>query len=228
MIKKDKKNLGLTIIEALVSTVVVGIGFIAVFQMTNFSVRSIDTSSERTKANYLVSMMAEDVLGHSRTVHGVNTLTGDYAVDIDGSIQIEGVKQPTARLFTDHLAAVEFKTEGCDGPAVVAVGGTDTPPPDDGGAPKSIYETEHIDASSNKEEKWMRIFSENRYLKCKGENDVRRLKMYKICRWGGVCDQYNDPSVTDDGMFIGRVQVNLNNGKKRKYLYFQADYNIRK
>ena len=36
MIKKDKKNLGLTIIEALVSTVVVGIGFIAVFQMTNF------------------------------------------------------------------------------------------------------------------------------------------------------------------------------------------------
>ena len=209
------------------STVVVGIGFIAVFQMTNFSVRSIDTSSERTKANYLVSMMAEDVLGHSRTVHGVNTLTGDYAVDIDGSIQIEGVKQPTARLFTDHLAAVEFRTRGCDGPAIVAVD-TDTPPPDDSGSPKSIYETEHIDASSNKEEKWMRIFSENRYLKCKGENDVRRLKMYKICRWGGVCDQYNDPSVTDDGMFIGRVQVNLNNGKKRKYLYFQADYNIRK
>ena len=52
--------------------------------------------------------------------------------------------------------------------------------------------------------------------------------MYKICRWGGVCDRYNDPSVTDDGMFIGRVQVNLNNGKKRKYLYFQADFNIRK
>jgi hypothetical protein len=226
MIKKDKKNLGLTIIEALVSTVVVGIGFIAVFQMTNFSVRSIDTSSERTKANYLVSMMAEDVLGHSRTVHGVNTLTGDYAVDIDGSIQVEGVKVPTARLFTDHLAAVEFRVDGCDGPAVVA-GDTDTAP-DAGAAPKSIYETEHVDASSNKEEKWMRIFAENRYLKCKGDDDVRRLKMYKICRWGGVCDDYNDPSVTDDGMFIGRVQVNLNNGKKRKYLYFQADYNIRK
>jgi hypothetical protein len=227
MIKKDKKNLGLTIIEALVSTVVVGIGFIAVFQMTNFSVRSIDTSSERTKANYLVSMMAEDVIGHSRTIHGVNTLTGDYAVDIDGSIQIAGVNSPTARMFTDHLAAVEFITPGCGGSAVATVG-TSATPPDDDGSPKSIYETTHVDAASNKEEKWMRMFSENRYLKCKGEDDIRRLKMYKICRWAGVCDDYNDPSITDDGMFIGRVQVNLNNGKKRKYLYFQADYNIRK
>ena len=72
MIKKNKKILGLTLIEALVSTVVVGIGFIAVFQMTNFSVRSIDTSSERTKANYLVSMMAEDVIGHRKQVIGID------------------------------------------------------------------------------------------------------------------------------------------------------------
>ena len=70
MIKKSKKNLGLTIIEALVSTVIVGIGFIAVFQMTNFSVRSIDTSSERTKANYLTNLIAEDVIGHKEIVTG--------------------------------------------------------------------------------------------------------------------------------------------------------------
>ena len=25
-------------------------------------------------------------------------------------------------------------------------------------------------------------------------------------------------------MYIGRVQMNLNDGKKRKYLYFQTDY----
>ena len=29
-------------------------------------------------------------------------------------------------------------------------------------------------------------------------------------------------------MYIGRVQINLNNGKKRKFLYFQADYKIKK
>ena len=91
---------------------------------------------------------------------------------------------------------------------------------------KSIYETEFVDAPSNKEEKWMRIFSQNRYLKCRGENDVKRMKVYKICRWPGVCP-LQDALVTDDGMYIGRVQINLNNGKKRKFLYFQTDYKIR-
>ena len=32
----------------------------------------------------------------------------------------------------------------------------------------------------------------------------------------------------DEAMYIGRIQINLNNGKKRKFLYFQADYKIRK
>ena len=57
------KEKGLTLIEALVSTVIVGIGFIAVFQMVNYSVQSIDVSGERTKGNYLVSMVAEDLMG---------------------------------------------------------------------------------------------------------------------------------------------------------------------
>ena len=81
--------------------------------------------------------------------------------------------------------------------------------------------------ASEEEEKWMRIFSENRYLKCKGDRDVRRMKVYKVCRWPGVCP-YQDNSITDDGMYNCRVQINLNNGKKRKFLYFQTDYKIRK
>ena len=32
--------------------------------------------------------------------------------------------------------------------------------------------------------------------------------------------------VQDDIMYIGRVQMNLNDGKKRKYLYFQSDYKL--
>ena len=61
---KLKNILGLTILEGLVSTAIVGVGFVAILQMVNYSVQSIDTSGERTKANYLVSMMAEDVIGH--------------------------------------------------------------------------------------------------------------------------------------------------------------------
>ena len=47
---KSKKESGLSILEALISTAIVGIGFIAILQMTNFSVQSIDSSGERTKA----------------------------------------------------------------------------------------------------------------------------------------------------------------------------------
>ena len=40
------KEKGLTLLEALVATAIVGIGFIAVFQMVNYSVRSIDMFSQ--------------------------------------------------------------------------------------------------------------------------------------------------------------------------------------
>ena len=42
--RKIKKILGLTILEGLISTADVGIGFIAILQMVNCSVQSIDTS----------------------------------------------------------------------------------------------------------------------------------------------------------------------------------------
>ena len=58
---------GITLIEGLISTVIVGIGFIAVFQMVNYSVQSIDVSGERTKANYLVSMVAEDLIAEKNS-----------------------------------------------------------------------------------------------------------------------------------------------------------------
>ena len=64
---QDSKRIfekGITLIEGLISTVIVGIGFIAVFQMVNYSVQSIDVSGERTKSTYLVGMVAEDLLGN--------------------------------------------------------------------------------------------------------------------------------------------------------------------
>ena len=46
-----KSEKGMTLLEALVSTAIIGIGFVAIFQMVQYSVRSIDVSGERTKAN---------------------------------------------------------------------------------------------------------------------------------------------------------------------------------
>ena len=65
-----KKISGLSILEALVSTAIIGIGFVAILQMTNYSVQSIYTSGERTKANYLTNLIAEDVIGHKEIVTG--------------------------------------------------------------------------------------------------------------------------------------------------------------
>ena len=51
----------ITLIEGLVATAIIGIGFVAVFQMVQYSVRSIDVSGERTKATYIAGMVAEDL-----------------------------------------------------------------------------------------------------------------------------------------------------------------------
>ena len=65
----NKRIFGLSIIEALVATVIVGIGFVAVLQMVSFSVRSIDTSGERTKAIFIVNMIAEDIIGSKYSIN---------------------------------------------------------------------------------------------------------------------------------------------------------------
>ena len=63
----SKNNRGLTLLEALVATVIVGIGFVAIFQMVQYSIRSIDVSSDRNKGNYLVNLIAEDVLANKNS-----------------------------------------------------------------------------------------------------------------------------------------------------------------
>ena len=82
----SKNNRGLTLLEALVATVIVGIGFVAVFQMVQYSIRSIDVSSDRNKGNYLVNLIAEDVLANKRTTRN-NEEFADYLKDNQFSIQ---------------------------------------------------------------------------------------------------------------------------------------------
>ena len=80
---------GVSLIEALVSTAIIGIGFVAIFQMVQYSVRSIDVSGERTKATYLTGMIAEDLYSDKDQEKG-NTK------------------------FIDLVAATPFELNNCD------------------------------------------------------------------------------------------------------------------
>ena len=61
LFKNKKNNLGVSLLEALISMAIVGIGFVAVLQITQYSINSVKTSGERTKATYLTGMIAEDL-----------------------------------------------------------------------------------------------------------------------------------------------------------------------
>ena len=149
MIKKIYKTSGLSILEALVSTAIVGIGFIAILQMTNFSVQSIDNSGERTKANFLTEMIAEDVIGSKDSFYKLdlndpdikfNNSTGEYEKD-----------DTPLDNFSRYLSKTKWQPS-------LNCGGNTT-----GNAAQkkdNIYATQQVDAPRNKMDKWNTIFQE--------------------------------------------------------------------
>ena len=100
--KKQKHNIsGLSLIEALVSVVIIGIGFVSILQMTNFSVQSIDNSGDRTKANFLTEMIVEDVIGSKNSFYGVNSDNENIIYSSDGTASLDG---DTLNTFSKHLS----------------------------------------------------------------------------------------------------------------------------
>jgi hypothetical protein len=210
-ISMNKKISGLSLLEALMSTAIVGIGFVAILQMTNYSVQSIYTSGERTKANYLTNMIAEDVIGHKNIVTG------------------------SAINFSDYLFQNEFNPNFCDNPAAGTTS-VNTGNTGNAGNVGNIYGNDEIDGPLMKQRKWEALLNNKNYLNCKGTNERRNFRVFKLgSQWSaepGILVSTNErpidgadvPYVLDDLMYIGRIQMNLNDGKKRKYLYFQTDY----
>ena len=204
----NKKIFGLSIIEALVATVIVGIGFVAVLQMTSFAVTSIDTSGERTKANYIVSMIAEDIIGHRDS----DTQTGNKLADeLVGEGGFNGdTTNCRPRAIVGGDADLNVDAAGTEVSTIYGKVGT-------------IADTERIRGIKNR--KWVSVFQDNNFVKCKSARDVKTVRIFKLCAWGDCV--YQNPNILDEGLYLGRVQVNINSGKKRKYLYFQADYKLK-
>ena len=174
--------------------------------MTNYSVQSIYSSGERTKANYLTNVIVEDVLGHKE-------------------VQITGNDN-----FSDFLAQNQFNSEFCRQQTDATRNNGD------------IYGGDAQNNFQIKTRKWEALLNNKDYLNCRGNNETRNFRVFKIgSRWSQEnnilvnplqTDIDNDgnpdePYVMDDVMYIGRVQMNLNDGRKRKFLYFQTDYELK-
>ena len=64
MLKLNSNKRGFSIIESLVCLVIIGIGFVAINQLTAFAINFMDRSMERNKMNFLAEMIVEDMLGN--------------------------------------------------------------------------------------------------------------------------------------------------------------------
>ena len=182
---------GITLLEALVSTAIIGIGFVAIFQMVNYSVQSIDISGERTKSNYLVGMVAEDLIAEKNsTSPNKDVKFMDYLV----SNKVSGFKS-------------SWRMGSC------STGTSQT--------------GSFTNAADNKFKKWDDRFSKRR-IKCKGSQDIKFLKVFDICNnsaSGNNCTYNNTQRYQNTGIYekwyLGKMEVNMNDGGKKKYLYFQ-------
>ena len=181
---------GITLLEALVSTAIIGIGFVAIFQMVNYSVQSIDISGERTKSNYLVGMVAEDLIAEK------NSTSPNKDVK-----------------FMDFLVSQQVSGKSSWRMGSCSTGTTTT--------------GSFNNAAQNKFKKWDDRFSKRR-IKCKGSQDIKFLKVFDICNNGASgnnCTYNNTQKYQNTGIYekwyLGKMEVNMNDGGKKKYLYFQ-------
>ena len=92
-----------------------------------------------------------------------------------------------------------------------------------------INNNEMLISTQNKFKKWDDRFSTRR-IKCKGTQDIKYLKVFDICNnnaSGNNCTYNNTRNYNGTGIYekwiVGKMEVNLNSGKKKKFLYFQID-----
>ena len=69
---KSNSTKGISIIESLVSIVIIGIGFIAMMQLSAFTINSMDRATEKNKLNYLSEMVMEDMIADPENVSKYN------------------------------------------------------------------------------------------------------------------------------------------------------------
>ena len=84
---KYSSQTGITIIEALVSMVIVGVGIASVLSLTAYVTRSVDTSLTRNKVNFLSEMMMETLIASEGSftsqIYSLNKTDCNYTYNND-------------------------------------------------------------------------------------------------------------------------------------------------
>ena len=192
-IKRKANQKGITILEALVSTAIIGIGFVAVFQMVQYAVRSVDVSGERTKMNYLVAMVAEDIISdknsqdNSKIDFMTNLLNKKIGSNNDSWVMSKCKAKPTSKTthgdaFQNKLQKWEFRFSE-----------------DRVKCKKVNNQGDTLDTKA------LKIY------------DICNNKVSgKNCKFKNL----NEKSAVYEEIYIGRMEAKMNSGGKTKYLYF--------
>ena len=200
----DKKNLGLTLVEALVATVIVGIGFISVFQMVRYSIESVDTSSNRTKTSFLANMVVEDILSNKDSKKNDEKFY-DFLKDNNNS---------------------GWKMNTCSNGSGERFLGENNAPDNKLKKWTNYFAKERIKCRGDSDTKELQVFNvcnriakdeEGVVISCDYKNN--KTYAYKTKDLNGAEEDRNIKIL--EPRYFGRMEVKLNNGKKTKYLYFQ-------
>lgn len=73
MVNKDNK--GISVIESLVCMVIIGIGFVAMMQLSAYSIGAIDRSIEKNKLNFKSEMIMESMIGDPENANDYGNVT---------------------------------------------------------------------------------------------------------------------------------------------------------
>ena len=65
------KQAGVSLIEAMVAAVVVGIGFVAIYGITTSSTRVLLNSIDREKGNMIATMIMEDIVVDVKNINSI-------------------------------------------------------------------------------------------------------------------------------------------------------------
>ena len=106
MVKKIPK--GISIIEALVSMVIIRVGFVAMIQLSAYSISLMDRNTERNKMNFLSEMVLEDMIGDPDNVSQYSAFSASCSYSAQGGSNLHNKKKDRWRKTLHEKDFIKF------------------------------------------------------------------------------------------------------------------------